>query len=247
MIKFVFKMIVCSLLVQAHSMAAEPDWTHYNKLLEIHTELGTHNQIATRLVDYRALQRGELLDLSIASLENFDTKNLKSREEILSFYINAYNLYAIKMITRDYPVKSIRDIGSFFKPVWKQTIGTINNQPITLHRIEHDILRKLDEPRIHFAIVCASMSCPTLHNKAYEAKNLDSTLERQTALFLNDQTKGAQFKNNTIYLSKIFDWFEDDFKDARGVLHFIKKYKDIQDNQVRIKYLRYDWSLNDIK
>lgn len=222
----------------------EPTWQHYQNLLDNYTQLGAINQIPSRLVDYQALRGSKALKNAINELESFDAKQLHTKAEVLSFYINAYNLYAIKMVAEHYPTDSIRDIGSFFSPVWKKPVGKIGNQEVSLHDIEHNILRKLDEPRIHFAIVCASLSCPTLSSKAYRSDNLYHQLDNQTNQFLQDQRKGVAIRSGKLYLSKIFDWFEEDFARDGGPKRFIRKYRKLPD--LDIKYLEYDWTLNDL-
>ena len=129
---------------------------------------------------------------------------------------------------------------------------------MTLNEIEHEIIRKkFKEPRIHFALVCASISCPPLRNEAYEGYKLNEQLEDQAKLFFNDRTKNKfDLKNRTAFLSKILDWYDNDFgNNDEEVLLFIAKYlpeklsKDIQENTEEwdIDYLPYNWDLNEIK
>ena len=130
-----------------------------------------------------------------------------SKDYKLAYWINAYNAMTVDLILRHYPVKRIKDIE---KP-WQQRYWKLGNKWYNLNDIEHEVLRKMEEPRIHFAIVCASVSCPKLLNEAYTASNLSEQLTKVTKAFLNDSTKNNLSENN-IELSKIFQWFAKDFK-----------------------------------
>lgn len=114
-------------------------------------------------------------------------------------------MLAIKTVLDHWPLQSIRDAGSFFSPVWKKPAGMVAGKVRSLHEIEHDILRAMHEPRIHFAIVCASVSCPDLRPEAYNAAQLDDQLDDQATIFLSRQQKGLRIEANGVQLSKIFD------------------------------------------
>ncbi|WP_115461146.1 DUF547 domain-containing protein [Winogradskyella aurantiaca] len=164
-----------------------------------------------------------------------------SVEEEMAYWINAYNAYTIKLILDNYPLNSIRDI----KQPWDKKFIPYKQKLISLNTIEHDILRKKGDPRIHFAIVCASVSCPNLSNKAFTSDDLSTQLDSVTAAFLNDDSKN-KFENDKAELSKIFKWFSKDFKNSGGVIEFIKLYRDIEDiKKSDISYLNYNWDLND--
>jgi hypothetical protein len=180
----------------------------------------------------------------IQSIENFPTDTLVTNSEKLTFYINAYNIFAIKMIRDHWPIESITDAGNWFNPVWQKTVGRLNGKDITLHEIEHNILRPLGEPRIHFAIVCASLSCPDLRNGAYQLSRLDEQLDHQAKQFLRNSYKGSRQEGSTLRVSKIFDWFEEDFQQHGGVAAFVKKYLPQATFSDIAADLPYDWSLN---
>jgi hypothetical protein len=183
-------------------------------------------------------------------LEKTDTKVL-SRNERFAFYINAYNAWTIKLILGKYPgVESIKDLGSLFKSPWKKKICRIDGDVLTLDHIEHEILRPVfKDPRVHFAVNCASKSCPPLRTEPYSGLLLDSQLESSTMEFINDP--GYNFlKDDTLYVSRIFEWFSGDFngdviafflKYARGEL---KEKLETGRDKITVKYLDYDWSLN---
>jgi hypothetical protein len=164
-----------------------------------------------------------------------------SKEEKLAYWINAYNALTIDLILRNYPIKSIKDI----KNPWQQRIWKLGDKWFNLEDIEHQILRKMDEPRIHFAIVCASVSCPKLQNEAYIAEKLESQLSKATSEFLSDSTKNNISKDD-LQLSKIFQWFSNDFKQNSSLINFLNKYSTIEISEnAKIKFKDYNWNLND--
>ena len=181
------------------------------------------------------------LDTYLKNLQSFAPKKNWSKNEILAYWINTYNAFTVQLILNNYPLKSIKDI----KNPWGHNIFFNENKNYSLGDIEHKILRKMGEPRIHFAINCASASCPKLNNKPYTADNIEIELERATRDFLNDTNKN-EISENKLGLSKIFLWFEEDFGNREEKLQFINKYTKIAiSNKAKISYLSYDWSLNE--
>ncbi len=202
-------------------------------------------------VDYPGLARSADWKRLIRSLSRSEPAALETREERLAFWINAYNILAIDTVVRNQPVDSIRDIGSLWSPVWDREAGTIAGKPYSLGEIEHEILRPMQEPRIHLAIVCASTSCPSLRREPFTAARLDAQLDDATRAFLASPTKGLRIEADAIRLSKIFDWFEEDFEAVGGVRAFVRRYAPPAaraglDGR-RIRYLDYDWRLNVIR
>lgn len=170
--------------------------------------------------------------------ENF---NKLSKNEKLAYWINLYNALTIDLIVRHYPIKSIKDI----KNPWKQRLWIDSNLKYNLDEIEHDILRKMNEPRIHFAIVCASISCPKLQNQAYTADLIETQLTKATKEFLADNTKNEIGKNE-LKLSKIFKWFNKDFETNGTVIDFINQYTTTTISEdAKINYKNYNWNLNE--
>ena len=164
-----------------------------------------------------------------------------SKEEKLAFWINAYNALTIDLVIRNYPIKSIKDI----KDPWKQRLWKPANFEYNLDEIEHEILRKMDEPRIHFAIVCASYSCPKLQNKAFTAENLESQLTTATKEFLAD-TKRNELSEKSIKISKIFDWFLKDFTLNGTLIDFLNQYSEVNISpRAKKRFKDYDWALNE--
>ena len=143
-------------------------------------------------------------------------------------------------------MESIKDVGSLFRPVWGKTAGIIGGKEVSLDDIENDIIRPMGEPRIHLAIVCASVSCPDLLTEPYMAEKLNSQLDGQARIFLHNDKKGLRIGKKTIHISKIFDWFEKDFTNAGGVETFIRNYHpDLPDLDIDAD-IDYDWSVNGI-
>ncbi|WP_242155675.1 DUF547 domain-containing protein [Aestuariivivens sediminis] len=163
-----------------------------------------------------------------------------SKEEQLSFWINAYNAMTVDLILRHYPVKSIKDI----KQPWKQRLWKVGTQWYHLNAIEHEVLRNMNEPRIHFALVCASRSCPRLRNAAYTASTLEDQLQNVTREFLTDPEKNT-ISQNRLELSKLFQWYTKDFKKHGGLIDFLNQYVDIPiSDKATLTYKDYDWGLN---
>ena len=237
-------------LIAAESLALDGDL--YATILERHTV--AVDDIASTRVDYSALRNSDAWEALLLSLRRSDPTRLGSRNEKLAFWINAYNILAIDLVQRHYPIDSIRSIGGFFSPVWKKTAGEIAGRAYTLHEIEHEILRSMAEPRIHAAIVCASLSCPPLRREPYRADEIEAQLDDNVRLWLADPRKGLRIDRSTrtLYLSPILDWFDEDFGD--DVLGFVATALSTRDanwirtrrRTARIRYFDYDWRVNDV-
>jgi hypothetical protein len=203
------------------------------------------------VVDYKGFKSEEQkLDQYLDILDNTNPDEL-SRNEQYSLYINAYNAYTIKLILENYPVKSIKDIGSLLKSPWKIKFAKVGGNVYTLDEIEHNILRpQFKDPRVHFAINCAAKSCPPLIPVPYRGEILDQQLDENTISFLNDP-ESNYLEDDKLYVTRIFKWFGGDFN--KDPLSFVLKYAQgdlkerllAQRDQIKVKYLDYDWSLNE--
>lgn len=193
-------------------------------------------------VDYKGFKKdAKALQVYLDELAANVPQKSWSRNAILAYWINAYNAYTVKLILDNYPVKSIKDI----KDPWGKKFFTLGTKKYSLEEIEHEILRKMNEPRIHFAINCASFSCPNLSNQAYTEAKLESLLEAGAKAFVNDKTKNT-ITANSIEISKIFDWFSGDFKTKGTVIDYLNQYSAVKINKnAKVKYKEYNWSLND--
>ena len=228
------------------------DFSDWDALVKKHVTPKTLEGVRLNAVNYASLKKDPVFSGLITRLESYSPASLESRESKLSFWINVYNILAAKMITDHYPIKSIKDVRSFFKPVWKRVAGTVGGKERTLNDIEHEILRKMNEPRIHVAIVCASVSCPDLRREAYSAGKLNEQLDDQMEKFLRSREKGMKLdeRKNRVYLSAIFKWFAEDFESRGGVLKYIGQYvtaeerKVLNNSKIKISYLYYNWKIN---
>ena len=158
-----------------------------------------------------------------------------------AYWINAYNAFTIQLILKNYPLKSIKDL----KRPWELSFIKIDGGKIALNTIEHEILRPMGDPRIHFAIVCASKSCPKLLNYAYESETLDQQLEHVTKMFINDPSRNS-ISQSTAKISKIFKWYKTDFPKSEAFIAFLNNYSTIKIlAKAEIDYFNYSWKLNE--
>jgi hypothetical protein len=227
-------LLYLTLIIGFNAIGQEIDHSKWNQILQTFVD-------DSGCVDYDNLDKNpELLDDYLNDLEHNGPEQDWSLEAKMAFWINAYNAYTIKLILNHYPISSIKSIT---KP-WDQKFITIDNNTISLNTIEHKILRPMKDPRIHFAIVCASKSCPSLSTTAYSETNLEKELEHAAKRFINDPEKN-HIDNNTIKLSKIFKWFRSDFTENGSLIDFLNSYSNSPlTSNIKIKYLEYDWALN---
>lgn len=211
-------------------------------------------------VDYAAWKGAGESDLHfyLAALESVrhDDYERWTREQKLAFWINAYNGNTIRLILDNFPVRSIRSIGHLPLAAFREHfiwMPEFQKDRMSLDQIEHEILRKqFGEPRVHFAIVCASNGCPALRPEAYRAAALDKQLEEAARQFVRDPKKNDfDAGSRTLYLASIFKWYRRDFEQSAGTLtEFVARYAEepaavsIRTGSVRVVFLPYDWSLN---
>jgi len=179
---------------------------------------------------------------------NFPGKNW-TKEEEMAYWINGYNAFTVKLIVDHYPVESIKDIAGKIPMInspWDIKFFKIGGVDFDLNTIEHSILRKkFEEPRVHFSINCASISCPKLRNEAFTAEKLASQLEIQATYFINNPKKN-KITPKEIAVSPIFNWFEADFIKKGDLLSFLQPYTKIElTPTMPLVYLDYDWNLNE--
>lgn len=207
------------------------------------------------MVNYKGLQsnRDELKSY-LSILENNAPQKSWTRDQKLAYWINAYNAYTLDLILEHYPVKSIKEIGStikipFVSTAWDVKFINIDGEEYDLNNIEHGIIRKrFDEPRIHFALVCAAVSCPKLQNRAFLPEKLDEQLTKAAEEFLSNPTKNEIKNENKAKLSKLFNWYGGDFKKNGTLIEYINKYAPTQlSKNAKIDWMDYNWSLNEQK
>ncbi len=193
-------------------------------------------------VDYKGFQKSRSeLDDYLSYLGDNEPASADSRYEQLAFYINLYNAATVQLILDKYPLKSIKDI----KNPWGRKRIRLGTDSISLNKIEHSILRNMNEPRIHFAINCASISCPKLLNRAFTAAGMELDLQLVTMDFVNDESRN-RLTPEEVYLSAIFKWYRGDFMQKRSLISFLQPYTEVRLRETTgISYLPYDWSLNE--
>ena len=236
------------------------DWT---ELLE--QNISPINKGHSTAVDYAAFKNQEselqayLDKLGEVSRADFDTW---SKEKQLAFLINAYNAWTVEFILTKYPdLESIKDLGSLFSSPWDKEFIPLLGKTVSLNDIEHGLIRgskRYNDPRIHFAVNCASIGCPALREEAYTADKLEQQLTQQTERFLTDSSRNY-IKGNAIYLSSIFKWYGEDFeagfRGTKSIQSFIGLYADalkldaqqsatLKKQDFNVKFLDYDWKLN---
>jgi hypothetical protein len=207
-------------------------------------EEGRSSRVVYGAIDRAALQA------YLKMLSGISEAEFKSwpRNEQIAFLINAYNAFAVEKILTRYPdIRSIWDFGKFFGNPFKDEFFSLLGRKSSLDAIEHGMLRKqYRERRVHYALNCASVSCPMLREEAYVAARLDGQLEDQTVRFLSDRSRN-RFRDGRLEVSKIFDWFSEDFE---PLPEYFRRYAGVlgyAGGEVPISFLDYDWSLNDFR
>ncbi|CAM4404581.1 DUF547 domain-containing protein [Shewanella livingstonensis] len=226
------------------------------------------NQSHSSAVDYTAIQQdraklqGYLAQLSQITQTQFDAWDKSTQ---LALLINAYNAWTVELILTKYPdIKSIKDLGGFFSSPWDKSFIPLLGKTRSLNDIEHKLIRGSDrynDPRIHFAVNCASIGCPALREEAYTGAKLEQQLTAQTERFLSDSSRNNT-KGDKVYLSAIFKWYGDDFTKGFGGADSIDAFLLLypaalklspaletaaEKQQLDIDFLDYDWSLNAVR
>jgi hypothetical protein len=232
------------IMLAAPVMSKEPGWSDYRILLQRYVKPGVRNGVRVNLVDYTGIAGDPRWQKVLNKLARFPQHKLKNKKERTAFYINAYNIMTIQLIVKNWPLKSIRDIGSFFSPVWKKNAGIVAGRKVSLSYIGQNKLRKLGDIRSYFALACGSTSCPDLRRQPYTARQLNRQLDDQARRFLNNSGKGLARSGSNVRVSKLFSWFEHDFNRYGGVRAFVKRYKAIPDRLTLRADLPYHWSIN---
>jgi hypothetical protein len=275
--KYVIGIVASMLLAAAGSVHAQFDHSHksWDAMLKKHIVVVQGGK--TSQVRYAGFKQDEAaLKGYTESLSKVTDAEFKafSKPQQMAFLINAYNAWTVQLILTRYPdLKSIKDLGGAFSSPWKQRFFKLLGQDTHLDAIEHEMLRKkgvYDEPRVHFAVNCASIGCPALREEAFTADKLDAQLEEQAIRFLSDRSRNRyNAQREALEVSKIFDWFKEDWqsgykgigKDQTPVTsreQYFGRYaklladkpeeqKAIADGKAAIRFLDYDWNLNDVK
>ncbi len=265
-----------SFLIGAVALLGGPAWAQsfdhqhaaWTALLKKHVVVldgGKTTQVryAGMATDRAALQR-YLASLSAVNAATFDAF---TKPQQMAFLINAYNAYTVELILTRYPkLASIKELGSLLQSPWKKEFVPLLGKTMSLDGIEHDTLRtrgRFDDPRVHFAVNCASIGCPALREEAFVAERLEAQLEEQTRRFMSDRSRNRwSVDKHRLEVSKIFDWYGEDFrlghKGVASLAAFCARYADqladapadrerIRAMTATVAFLDYDWKLNDGK
>ena len=264
------RILLAAALLAASTLAAALDHSHkaWDDMLKKHVRYvqnGNASQVAyAGFAKDRAQLKAVLDEYQKVTKSEFDGW---SKPQQQAFLVNAYNAFTIEKILTRYPgIKSIRDFGTVFGNPWKDKFFTLFGQPAYLDQIEHEILRKdgvYDEPRVHVAVVCASIGCPMLRRDAFTPERLEAQLEDAMRRFMSDRTRNrynAQAKR--LEISRIFDWYGKDFEKGHKGYASVKataaKYADlladapadreaVRAQLAEVSFLDYDWALNDAR
>lgn len=217
--------------------------TEYNRLLG--------EYVFDHLVDYNAWTANKAdksaLDQYVDQMAALDPAAWP-RDEALAYWLNLYNAVTLQLVLNNYPLGSIKDIGGFMKKSpWKRELVTVGGRVLTLNNIENEVIRPtFHEPRIHFALNCASLGCPPLAQAAFDAEHLSAQLDAACRLALN-QERWVKVVGDKVLLTKIFDWYRTDFEsDGGSVLGFIRRYRTepLPKGEPKVEFMSYDWHLN---
>ncbi len=232
--------LLAFLLITSLPGNAQPDLNVWNELLI--------EAVSDGVVDYGQWRKNPQFEELVAQIATANTKTMSHKEKLV-FYINAYNILAARGILDNSSPSSVLSRYVYFKRDKYDVAG----RKISLHDLEHALIRPLKEPRIHFAIVCASQSCPKLRNEAYTLEKLDEQLDLAAHGFINDPLRNYfDVKTGFAKLSKIFEWFEEDFTNqSTSLQEYLADYTQdpeatalLRQNKFKIKHMKYDWNLN---
>ncbi|MEL0638294.1 DUF547 domain-containing protein [Marinomonas sp. TI.3.20] len=261
--KILFLLFVLLGWQSAIANAAEFDHKEWNNLLQQNVYLIDGGQASE--VDYQGFSDNKaqlndyLAQLSKVKREQFDAW---PKNDQLAFLINAYNAWTVSLILTKWPdLESIKNLGSLFSSPWSKKFIPLLGEKRSLDNIEHKLIRgsgRYDDPRIHFAVNCASIGCPALANQAYQGDNVDSLLNQQTRLFLEDRSRN-HINGGTLELSSIFKWYREDFEKGWHGYHSLEDFliahasdlsltqseiDKLKSKSLKIDFLNYDWNLN---
>ncbi|MFS6536338.1 DUF547 domain-containing protein [Idiomarina loihiensis] len=260
--RVIFFVLAMSWQMAASAQSFNQSHAAFSDVLSEHVTV--YNNGLKSAVNYRELSKNrQPLDNYLASLSAVETEQYESwtHEQQLAFLINAYNGFTLQLIIDNIDkfesgdADSIRDLGGLFSSPWEKSFFTLLSEKRTLDWVEHEKIRvDFDEPRIHAALVCAAVSCPKLRAEAFTGENLETQLEDQMITFLSDRDKNG-IDDKGIYLSKIFDWYREDFD---GLQDYLRTYSGALSNSsgngenmnfesLDIRFVDYNWKLNNLE
>jgi hypothetical protein len=266
MIRSAILFMVFMMLLTGSAGAASFDHSRWDELLLAHVVVLDEGSV-TRvdyqgMADQRSVLTAYLTELAEVPQSRFDSW---AKDDQLAFLINAYNAWTVELILTGYPgIQSIKELGSLFRSPWKKQFIPLFGETLSLDEIEHGLIRdsgRYAEPRIHFAVNCASIGCPALSNRAYRGDILEEQLQQATVLFLSDSQRN-RYRDGKLQISSIFKWYREDFEQgwrgAENLPQFLALYAESlgvaeregdlrAQGTVSIEFLDYDWKLNGVK
>lgn len=226
------------------------DWTEkFSSVLQKYVADGEVAGIKAALVNYNGLREDPTFKTLANELANLPSFDQYPPSKQLALWINSYNFLMLKVVADNPGIGSVKDLSSRGRgSIWKAKIGTVAGVEYSPDEIEHEVIKEnFHDPRTHFALVCASLSCPDLATYAYTGNNLEDQLKERIKIFLNNPTKGMSISESQgrIFLSKIFDWYKKDF--TPSPLMWIKNMGLITEEQAyySLKFFSYNWDLNE--
>ncbi len=239
------KYLLLAFLMVAFTPSSQAYEMDLDGLLKAYVKPVTKSGLQYNGVDYDAWHKDTRHKKVLESITAVNPNTLGSDKEKLAFWINAYNFFTVDLLIKENERDSIKDLGGALSSPWKKYKWTVNGKEYSLDNIEHDIIRKFGDARIHFAVNCAAKSCPDLRAEAYTATKLNSQLEDQVRKTLTNKTKGYVFipDSNKVKLSKVMDWYKEDFNNG-NLKTWTQGYKSEINDQTKIEFFAYDWSLN---
>lgn len=238
--------VLCNSCITPQSVSTGKPVSHalWDSLLKTHVS-------SAGLVDYEGfIEDSTLFNKYLEILEqNHPDEKTWSKNEQLAFWINAYNAFTVRLIIRNYPCKSIKELGGKLYKIntpWDIKFIRIGKELYDLNNIEHSMIRRVfNDPRVHFALNCASMSCPVLAGEAFTPEKVDEQLTRQTQLFLLDTLRN-RIATDKASISKLFTWYKGDFENnGKKFYEFINEHSTVKlTENTEIEFLDYDWALN---
>lgn len=244
--------LVASPLAAQETPGQGPDHGTFDDLLRTHVD-------SQGMVDYEAFDDSEAFDAYLVELDEAELEGMGEQDR-LALWINAYNAYTIELINRHEERESIRNINRALgfikgKGPWNERLARVAGEEWTLDEIEHEIIRvRFDEPRIHFAVVCAALGCPPLRAEAYRGDRLDAQLQDQALRFLlhSPEKNRVEVEEGKVFLSPIFDWYREDFPSGdEGLGTYLATFFPpgperafLEGGDFDVEHTDYDWSLN---
>jgi hypothetical protein len=266
MIRSAIFFLVFIMLPTGSAGAALFDHSRWDELLVAHVVVLDEGRVtkvnSQGMADQRSVLTAYLTELTEVPQSRFDSW---AKDDQLASLINAYNAWTVELILTGYPgIQSIKELGSLFRSPWKKKFIPLFGETLSLDEIEHGLIRgsgRYAEPRIHFAVNCASIGCPALSNRAYRGDILEEQLQQATVLFLSDSERN-RYRDGKLQISSIFKWYREDFEQgwrgAENLPQFLALYAESlgvaeregdlrAQGTVSIEFLDYDWKLNGVK